>query len=161
MIVLLVLWMVMIMRFKKVYIEITNGCNLNCEFCIGNNRKVRFMTFSEFRIILSKIKSYTKYLYFHVLGEPLIHPDFISFIRYAHSEGFYINITTNGYCIDKLCGIDFIRQINISIHSFNIKYGISFGEYINNIFSVIDNMPNTYISLRLWVGENLEYLRLI
>ena len=160
MIVLLIL-MVIVMRFKKVYIEITNGCNLNCDFCIGNKRKVKFMTFSEFKIILSKIKPYTNYLYFHVLGEPLLHPDVVKFIKYAHDSGFNINITTNGYLIDKLKGIDFIRQINVSIHSFNSKYGVSFNDYINNVFDVIDSMSNTYISLRLWVGENKNNLNTI
>ena len=149
------------MRFKKVYIEITNGCNLNCEFCIGNKRKVRFMSFSEFESILSKIKPYTNYLYFHVLGEPLLHPDVVKFIKFAYDSGFNINITTNGYFIDKLKGLDFIRQINVSIHSYNSKSGISFERYINNIFDVIDSMPDTYFSLRLWVGENSDYLRFI
>lgn len=149
------------MRFKKVYIEVTNGCNLNCDFCIGNKRKVKFMTFSEFKEVLSKVKPYTSYLYFHVLGEPLLHPDIVKFIKYAHDEGFNINLTTNGYFINKLKNIDFIRQINISIHSFNPKYGVSFSDYINNIFDVVDSMPNTYISLRLWVGENKENLMTI
>lgn len=149
------------MRFKKVYVEITNGCNLNCDFCIGNKRKVKFMSFSEFKLVLSKIKPYTNYLYFHVLGEPLLHPDFVKFIKFAHDSGFYINITTNGYLIDKLKGLDFIRQINISIHSFNSRYGVSFSDYINNIFDVIDNMSNTYISLRLWVGKNKNNLNVI
>ena len=151
----------MMMRFKKVYIEITNGCNLNCKFCIGNKRSVRHMSFSEFKVVLSKIKPYTKYLYFHVLGEPLLHPNIVEFIEYAHDIGFNINITTNGYFIDKLKGIDYIRQINVSIHSFNPKYGISFDRYINDIFDVVDFMPNTYISLRLWVGDNSDYLRAI
>lgn len=153
--------MVIRMRFKKVYIEITNGCNLNCDFCIGNKREVKFMSFSEFKEILDKVKPYTNYLYFHVLGEPLLHPDIVKFIRYAYDVGFNINLTTNGYMIDKLKGIDFIRQINISIHSFNPKYGVSFSDYINNIFDVIDNMHDTYISLRLWVGENNDYLKTI
>ena len=29
--------------YKKVYIEITNNCNLNCDFCIKNQRKNKFM----------------------------------------------------------------------------------------------------------------------
>jgi len=48
------------MRFKKVYIEICNGCNLRCSFCIGNSRKVRFMSVFEFSTILNKISGYTK-----------------------------------------------------------------------------------------------------
>lgn len=146
------------MRFKKIYIEITNGCNLNCEFCIGNKRKVKFMSFSEFRLVLDKIKPYTKYLYFHVLGEPLLHPDIVKFIEYANGEGFYINITTNGYLISKLKGISFIRQLNISIHSFNPKYGISYIDYLNSIFSVVDGMHNTYISYRFWIDSHIDYL---
>ena len=147
------------MRFKKVYIEITNGCNLNCEFCIGNKRKVKFMSFSDFKIILSKIKPYTKYLYFHILGEPLLHPDISKFIEFACENGFYVNITTNGYLINKLRGINSIRQLNISIHSFNLKYGVSYDDYLNNIFSVIDDMKDTYISLRLWVDNDFEHLK--
>ena len=54
--------------FKKVYVEITNNCNLNCEFCIGNKRKKKFIELDEFNTILEKLKGYTKYLYFHIMG---------------------------------------------------------------------------------------------
>ena len=60
--------------YKKVYIEITNNCNLSCDFCIKNTRKNKFMNINDFEIILNKLKEHTNYLYFHVLGEPLIHP---------------------------------------------------------------------------------------
>ena len=60
--------------FKKIYIEITNKCNLNCEFCIGNERNKKFITLDEFNQLLDKLNGYTKYLYFHVMGEPLLHP---------------------------------------------------------------------------------------
>ena len=146
------------MRFKRIYIEITNGCNLNCEFCIGNKREIKFMSFSEFKLVLSKIESYTKYLYFHILGEPLLHPDIVKFIEYANQKGFYINITTNGYLIDRLKDIKSIRQLNISIHSFNSRYGVSYSEYLNNIFNVVDNMKNTYISYRFWLDGYTDYL---
>ena len=49
-------------RFKKIYIEITNNCNLNCDFCIKNKRKNKFITIDEFNIILEKIRDYTDYL---------------------------------------------------------------------------------------------------
>ena len=68
------------MRFKKIYIEITNSCNLSCSFCIKNKRKIRYMTREEFKTILLKIKDYTKYIYLHILGEPLMHPDINCFI---------------------------------------------------------------------------------
>ena len=150
----------MLMRFKRVYVEITNGCNLSCSFCIGNKRKVKFMSLDEFSIILDRVKGYTDYLYFHILGEPLLHPNIIDFINMANDRGFFVNITTNGYLIDKLKGVSNIRQLNISLHSFNPLYGVSLEDYMNNIFSVIDNFDG-YVSLRYWVngtGEVLDYV---
>lgn len=149
------------MRFKKIYIEITNSCNLKCDFCVGTRRMIKFMSFDEFKLVLFKIKSYTNYLYFHILGEPLLHPDIIKFIDYAGSCGFFVNITTNGYLINKLIGVRGIRQLNISLHSFNSKYGISYYEYMNNIFSVIDNFDNTYVSLRFWTDINDDLFNFI
>ena len=60
--------------FKKIYIEITNNCNLNCSFCIGNKRDKKFIAVEQFKVLLDKLDGFTKYLYFHVMGEPLLHP---------------------------------------------------------------------------------------
>ena len=147
---------VFMMRFKKIYIEITNGCNLNCSFCIGNNRKVKFMNFDEFSFILDKIRPYTDYLYFHILGEPLLHPEVNKFIEYAYLRGFKVNITTNGYLIDKIKYNNCIRQINISIHSFDELYGISISDYLSNIFDSISTLKNTFISIRMWFNNKYK-----
>mgnify|MGYP003302632328 CR=1 FL=1 len=139
------------MKLKKIYLEITNICNLNCSFCIGNERTKKFMPFEEFKIILRKIKKHTNYLYFHILGEPLMHPNINEFINYAHDEGFNVNITTNGYLINNIKNNPNIRQLNISLHSFNGNINVN--KYLNNIFDTVDILTQnkTYISLRLWV----------
>ena len=137
-------------RFKKIYIEITNSCNLNCEFCIKNQRKTKFISLDEFKILLDNIKDYTDYLYFHILGEPLLHPKINKLINIA-SKHFKINITTNGYLINKIKDNKNIRQLNISLHSYSSKYQISLNNYLDNIFNTINTLDNTYISLRLWV----------
>lgn len=141
------------MRFKKVYIETTNLCNLNCDFCIKNRRKKEIMTIQNFKIILSKIKNYTNYIYLHILGEPLLNPKINEFILLASNEGFNINITTNGYLIDKIKDNKNIRQVNISLHSFDVKYNIELKKYLNNIFDSVEELikNDTYVSLRLWV----------
>ena len=63
------------MPLKKIYLEITNRCNLNCDFCIKNNRKVTNISIEDYKYIIDKIKDKTCELYLHVLGEPLMHKD--------------------------------------------------------------------------------------
>ena len=140
--------------YKKIYLEITNNCNLSCDFCIKNKRVNKFMTYGEFKIILAKLDKHTKYLYFHVLGEPLLHPNINEFINYA-SNNYKINITTNGYLIERIKDNKNIRQLNISLHSFNEKYKTSLEDYMNKIFNIVDILKeNTFISYRFWLKDN-------
>ena len=146
------IYLVVWMRFKKIYIEITNACNLNCSFCIKNKRKINYMTFDNYKYIIDKIKGYTKEIYLHVLGEPLLHPKIISFIEYADSQGLLVNITTNGYLIEKISDVKKIHRLNISLHSFDNAYKVGIDEYLEKILKVVDNIrDNTFVSLRLWV----------
>ena len=153
-----------IMKLKKIYIEITNGCNLNCDFCIKNKRKIINITKENYEYIINKIKNYTKEIYLHILGEPLMHKDINYFINYAKENGLLVNITTNGYLINNIEDNKNIRRLNISIHSFNKKYNLDLNTYLNNIFTVIDKIKeHTYINLRLWIKDQntnkiLEYI---
>ena len=147
-------------RFKKIYVEITNSCNLDSEFCIKNSRNKKFISGDEFKILLNNIKDYTDYLYFHVLGEPLLHPKINELIDMA-SKAFKINITTNGYLINNI-KTNNIRQLNVSLHSFDDKYNIGLNDYLDNIFNKIDTL-DSYVSLRLWVKnkynkETINYI---
>jgi len=152
------------MKLKKIYIEITNRCNLNCSFCIHNKRPFKDMSFNEYQLIIDRIKNNTKEVYLHVLGEPLLHKDINNFIDYATSQGLQVNITTNGYLIERIKDNKQIKRLNISMHSYNDSGNILFNDYLNNIFTVIDNIrDNTFVSLRLWVSNKytnkmLEYI---
>ena len=142
------------LRFKKIYIEITNACNLNCTFCIKNQRKTIYMNFDNYKQIIDKIKDYTKEIYLHILGEPLLHPNINKFIEYAYSLGLKVNITTNGYLINNLRNNKYINRLNISLHSYNQKYNKALYTYLDDIFNTIDNIKDkTFVSLRLWVGS--------
>lgn len=147
---------------KKVYVEIINNCNLSCDFCIKNKRPNKFMTTEDFNIILDKLKGFTNYLYLHILGEPLLHPYINEFISLAGNKGYNLNITTNGYLISRIRETG-IRQINISLHSYNKKYGVSLEEYMKNIFEKIEELPKTYVSLRFWVknADTSEMIEMI
>lgn len=140
------------MKLSKIYVEITNRCNLNCSFCIHNKRKVRDMSFDEYKIIVDKIKEHTKEIYLHVLGEPLIHKNINEFIDYANDNGLFVNVTTNGYLINNIYNNKSIHRLNVSLHSYNGKIDID--NYLNNIFNYIDLVrDNTFVSLRLWVSN--------
>lgn len=140
-------------KYKKVYVEITNSCNLKCPFCAKSKREKQFISLDNFKIILRKLNNYTDYLYLHILGEPLLHPNINELINEA-SDKFKINITTNGYLIKKIENNKNIRQLNISLHSFDESYNKSLDDYLNDIFEVTDKLKNnTYISYRLWVNS--------
>lgn len=154
----------MFMKFKKVYIEITNRCNLNCDFCIKNQRKTQDLSYENYQYIINKISNYTKEIYLHVLGEPLIHKNINDFIDYAYNKGLKVNITTNGYLIKNIANNTLINRLNISLHSFNYKYQLSLNNYLDNIYTTIEKLrKHTFISLRLWVKDKntpqiIEYL---
>ena len=54
--------------FKRIYLEVTNVCNLRCSFCPGTVRAPRFLSAAEFRRLSAKLRPYTEYLYLHVMG---------------------------------------------------------------------------------------------
>ena len=107
--------------YRRVYVEITNQCNASCSFCPGTRRKPRRMTMEEFQLIAGKLQGVTKYLYYHLMGEPLTHPLLPDMIRYASSLGFKSAITTNGKLLPKV-GRKLLEagvyKVNISVHSF-------------------------------------------
>jgi radical SAM protein with 4Fe4S-binding SPASM domain len=114
------------------------------------------MSEDNFKYILNKIKPYTNYLYFHLMGEPLMHPNISKFIDIA-SIDFKINITTNGYLIKRIEDNKNIRQVNISLQSFNPIYKKDIDSYINDIYKASLKLKsnNTIINYRIWV--NNEY----
>lgn len=75
-------------RLKRVYVEITNVCNLHCSFCSPMRREPRFLSRGEFASILEQVAPYTGYLYFHVKGEPLLHPQLGEFLDLSGQAGF-------------------------------------------------------------------------
>ena len=136
--------------FKKIYLEVTNICNLNCPFCLKQTRNKTILSFDDFKYILKEIKPYTKYLYLHVMGEPLMH-NLINDLIDEASKDFYVNITTNGYLINKI-QTENVRQINISLQSFNPSNGKVIEEYLSDIFDYESEFSNkTIVNYRVWV----------
>lgn len=145
-------------RFKKIYIETTNICNLSCNFCPKTSRKPGFMEAYEFKNIIEKIKGYTNYIYLHLMGEPFLNKNLKSFLKIAKEANIKVNITTNGTLINNVKEVliesGAIRQVNISLHSFEANESkIDFNEYLNNILTFIkeaNEKSEIICALRLW-----------
>ena len=83
-------------QLKKVYLEITNVCNLRCDFCPGTRRPQGFLSPEDFSVLAQKLRPHTEYLYLHLMGEPLLHPQLPKLLDIAAGLGFQVNLTTNG-----------------------------------------------------------------
>lgn len=150
-------------RFSKVYLEITNVCNLSCDFCPKTKRAPVFISGEIFANILDQIKPFTSHIYLHVKGEPLLHPELDNLLSISQEKGFQVNITTNGTLIrqnhDMLLSKPAVRQINFSLHSFDGNDVCqSREEYIDDILHFakeVQNNSRIIVSLRLWnLSEN-------
>ena len=112
---------------KRVYLEITNVCNLACSFCPGTKRTKHFLTVEEFSFLAQRLVGHTEYLYLHVMGEPLLHPGLAEILRTAANLGFKICLTTNGTLLQKtlpvLLDARQLHKISVSLHSFEGNEG--------------------------------------
>lgn len=158
-------------KYSRVYVEITNICNRACTFCPGTKREKRRMTLDEFSLILDKLSGVTEYIYLHVMGEPLTHPELISFIDLASSRGFKCSITTNGTLLgrrkEELLS-SCVYKVNISIHSFEEGTKEEYLSYLGNCFDFADEASKRGILtvLRLWNrgydgGRNLDTMSIL
>ena len=124
--------------YNKVYIEITNICNMNCSFCHGHSRAPKRMSKDEFSLILDNLTGQTEYIYYHLMGEPLTHPLLPDFLKLASGRGYKSIITTNGTLISKrkeeLLSSG-VHKINISLHSFE---GLADEHYTRHICELAD-----------------------
>ena len=144
------------MRFRKVYLEISNVCNLKCAFCPGTKRQTRVLKEEEFSLLLGKLRPYTDFLYFHLMGEPLCHPNLEKFLSLAEQAGFRVILTTNGTLLPKMQEILLssaaLHKVNISLHAFEANdLSVPFEDYLRGAFAFGQAAQGKCIvSYRLW-----------
>ena len=149
---------------RKIYVEIGNICNLSCSFCPGTVRKPGLMTAEQFETVAEKLKGHTDYLYFHLMGEPLLHPELEKLLDIAGSMGYKVIITTNGTLIPKqgelLINSPAVHKVNISLQSFEANIGGELEAYIMSCAAFARQMGERgkLCVLRLWNSGGLESL---
>lgn len=157
--------------YSRVYVEITNICNRNCSFCPGTRREARRITLPEMSHVLDQLEGLTEYIYLHVMGEPLTHPELCELIKLATSRGFKCAITTNGTLLSRRSEElleSGVYKVNVSIHSFESGTDTEYLSYVNSCFDFADKASERGILtvLRLWnrgydEGRNIDTLAIL
>ena len=151
---------------KKAYVEITNVCNLSCAFCPKTKRVPRTMTAEEFSLVLDRLRGHVTYVYLHVMGEPLLHPQLADLMALAEAREMKICITTNGTLLRKraeeLLAAKNLHKLSVSLHSFEGN-GRAVSEeqaYLEEVwdFAAKASARGVIVALRLWNEGGLEAL---
>ncbi len=142
---------------KKTFLEITNACNLSCEFCHGTNREIKYLTPDEFTCALQKLNRVSEFIYLHLMGEPLLHPRLRDFLQIADALGAKIIITTNGTllgkCSEFLLNAPALRKVSISLHSYEVNtVNMSIDDYLAQCFEFCKSAAarGKVAVMRLW-----------
>lgn len=139
---------------RKAYLEITNLCNLSCTFCHKTARPPRTMTEAEFEKLTDRLVG-IRHLYFHLMGEPTIHPCLPRFIGIARRKGFLPILTTNGSLLSQKGDLLLqspLHKVSISLHAPAANPAFADGAYLSTCidFARRASEKGCIIALRLW-----------
>jgi len=139
---------------KRLEIELTRQCNLNCIHCWNNSSgKIKEIAF---KLIKSEIKGNKNLSIKFTGGEPLLYYSFKPLLELTKENGNYVEIVSNGTLINKKTSNllkDYIDKISISLHGSTKKThetitrrSRSYDKTINSIKHLQDNGLNPIIN---------------
>ena len=153
---------------ESVYIEITDSCNLRCSFCPCGTRSQsgdtsgslrNFMPTPLFEKCIAGAQEIgAKNVFFHVLGEPTLHPGFVHYLKKLEQTPLKLTLTTNGTTIERtgrsILASPAVRQVNFSTHAYAELPREAAERYLQNVLDFCQltavERPDLYINLRLW-----------
>lgn len=145
--------------YEKIYVEIGNVCNLQCDFCPPVERGAGRMKRELFETVIAQAAPLAARACLHLMGEPLAHPEFGEFIDVCAAHGVPVEIATNGTLLGGARSEALLRpivaQVNFSVHSFAANFpGRDIGPYLAEIFRftrrALAERPDIYVNYRLW-----------
>ncbi len=123
------------------------------------------MSVENFLVAAKKLRVLTEYIYLHISGEPLLHPELQSIMDICTELKFKVSITTNGTLLEKqkdiLLNSPALYKVSISLHSFEAnEVDFSLESYVNTAceFAKKCTEKNIICSLRLWNTNGLDSL---
>ncbi len=145
--------------FERIYIEISNICNLQCNFCPEVVREKKVISVENFRSYAIQAKPLAKQICLHLMGEPLGHAQFQEIVKICDELELKIFLTTNGTLIkrhiDTILNWKHLEQINFSVHSYFANTSRqTLEQYLSPILDFceqsLEKKNSYYINLRLW-----------
>jgi MoaA/NifB/PqqE/SkfB family radical SAM enzyme len=99
---------------RRLVLELTNACNLNCVMCGRNAANFKptsfdLEVFQSLEPIMEKIEEVTLMGW----GEPTIHPHFIKMLETIHRHGARSYFCTNGMNLKKITNAIFENQVDV------------------------------------------------
>lgn len=89
----------------RLHVELTNRCNFACEFCpdgrMGRPRAQMPLSMVEEILDQAGRDGIARQIHFHVMGEPLLHPDLARAVWLARRRGMEAWVTTNGSLLSR------------------------------------------------------------
>ena len=141
-------------RFNRIYIEITNICNLNCYFCKKNTRLPKEMSAALFKKVLEEIKDYTNIICLHVKGEPLLHSHFDEILTLCDNYNLNISLTTNGILLKSKIS-ELVKHKSLSKIHISLNAEVNNLNYLDDIFNSVSLFPQDKIIVyRLWTQKS-------
>ena len=146
---------------NSIYIEITDACNLNCSFCpcgCTTRHDRTFMGSALFERCIQQAALHAENVYFHILGEPTLHPGFIHYLKALETTPLKLNLTTNGTTIARvgkqMLQSPALRQVNFSTHAYGELGPDQAQAYLQDVLDfcqmALAERPDLYLNLRLW-----------
>jgi len=90
---------------RRVYVEVTALCNLNCAICIRQVWRDRpgSMRWEVFEELIRQLQAFPELRRITLggFGEPLVHPRIVDMVALARTLGVGITLTTNGLLLDR------------------------------------------------------------
>jgi len=134
----------------RLWIELTNVCNLNCVMCLSKSipkNERGFMDFNLFKKIIDEAAGFVYDAYLHHRGESLLHPDIFEMIKYAKERKISTRLHTNATVLNEEksylllnSGLDFL---SFSFDGYEketyekIRAGASFEKTLSNIHNFL------------------------
>ena len=90
-------------ELKRLYIEPTSHCNLNCSMCFRNtwfDETYGEMSLDLYKKVIRDLPPTVESIVFGGMGEPLFHKDIIEMVRLASGKAPSVELLTNGTLLD-------------------------------------------------------------